>query len=97
MALRVVLADDHYLVREGMRRLLDAQPEIEVVAVCDDLDSLLAAVEAERPDVVVTDIRMPPDGPTRASEPPTACARRTRGRRGRAQPVRRAAATRSRC
>jgi len=62
MALRVVLADDHYLVREGMRRLLDAEPEIEVVAACEDLDSLLAAVEDEQPDVVVTDIRMPPTG-----------------------------------
>ncbi len=62
MPLRLVLADDHYLVREGMRRLLDAQRDIEVVAVCGDLDSLLAAVEAELPDVVVTDIRMPPTG-----------------------------------
>jgi DNA-binding NarL/FixJ family response regulator len=62
MPLRVVLADDHYLVREGMRRLLDAQPDIEVVAACGDFDSLLAAVETELPDVVVTDIRMPPTG-----------------------------------
>ncbi len=60
MAIRVVLADDHYLVREGVRRLLESEPEVEVVAVCGDLDSLLAAVEAERPDVLVTDIRMPP-------------------------------------
>jgi len=58
--IRVVLADDHYLVREGVRRLLESEPEVEVVAVCGDLDSLLAAVEAERPDVLVTDIRMPP-------------------------------------
>ena len=41
-------------------RLLEAEPELEVAAVCDDLDSLLDAVDAERPDVVVTDIRMPP-------------------------------------
>jgi DNA-binding NarL/FixJ family response regulator len=60
--IRVVLAEDHYLLREGIRRLLDAQPEIEVAGVCGDLESLLAIVEAERPDVVVTDIRMPPDG-----------------------------------
>jgi DNA-binding NarL/FixJ family response regulator len=58
--IRVVLAEDHYLVREGVRGLLDSQADIEVVAVCGDLDSLLAAVEAEHPDVVVTDIRMPP-------------------------------------
>ena len=61
MPIRVVLAEDHYIVREGIRRLLETQPNLEIAAVCDDLDSLLAAVEAERPDVVVTDIRMPPD------------------------------------
>ena len=60
MPIRLVVADDHYLVREGVRRLLDAVPDFEVAAACDDLDSLLAAVEAEQPDVVVTDIRMPP-------------------------------------
>jgi DNA-binding NarL/FixJ family response regulator len=58
--IRLVLADDHYLVREGVRRLLETEPDLEVAAVCSDLDSLLAAVDAERPDVVVTDIRMPP-------------------------------------
>jgi DNA-binding NarL/FixJ family response regulator len=57
---RVVLAEDHYLLREGIRRLLEADSSVEVAAVCEDLDSLLAAVAAERPDVVVTDIRMPP-------------------------------------
>jgi DNA-binding NarL/FixJ family response regulator len=62
VALRVVIAEDHYLVREGMRRLLDGHPDVEVVAACGDLDALLEAVEAERPDVVVTDIRMPPGG-----------------------------------
>ena len=61
MPIRVVLAEDHYIVREGIRRLLETQPNLEIAAVCDDLDSLLAAVEAEQPDVVVTDIRMPPD------------------------------------
>jgi len=60
MPIRLVLAEDHYLVREGVRRLLEAQTGIEVVAVCGDLDSLLEAVDRERPDVVVTDIRMPP-------------------------------------
>jgi DNA-binding NarL/FixJ family response regulator len=61
MPIRVVIADDHLLVREGVRRLLETEPDIEVAAVCGDLDSLLAAVAAEHPDVVVTDIRMPPD------------------------------------
>jgi DNA-binding NarL/FixJ family response regulator len=55
-----VIAEDHYLVREGVRRLLESQPDIEVAAVCGDLESLLAAVKEEKPDVVVTDIRMPP-------------------------------------
>ena len=54
------IAEDHYLVREGVRRLLETQPDLEIAAVCGDLDSLLAAVDAEQPDVVVTDIRMPP-------------------------------------
>jgi DNA-binding NarL/FixJ family response regulator len=62
VAIRVVLAEDNYLVREGLRRLLDSQAELEVAAVCGDLESLLATVDAERPDVVVTDIRMPPEG-----------------------------------
>jgi DNA-binding NarL/FixJ family response regulator len=57
-----VLAEDHYLVREGVRRLLETQPDLEVAAACGDLASLLAAVDAERPDVVITDIRMPPSG-----------------------------------
>jgi DNA-binding NarL/FixJ family response regulator len=61
VAIRLVLAEDSYLVREGIRRLLATQPELELVASCGDLDSLLAAVEAEKPDVVLTDIRMPPD------------------------------------
>lgn len=60
ISIRLVLADDHYLVREGLRRLLETRADLEVVAVCGDLDALLAAVAAERPDVVVTDIRMPP-------------------------------------
>ena len=60
MAIRLVLAEDHYLVREGIRQLLETRPELDVVAVCEDLDSLFAAVDAEEPDVVVTDIRMPP-------------------------------------
>jgi DNA-binding NarL/FixJ family response regulator len=59
-ALRVVIADDSYLVREGLIHLLAVSPELEVVAVCEDKYSLLEAIERELPDVVVTDIRMPP-------------------------------------
>src|SRR5215216_4492909 len=60
--LRLALAEDNYLVREGVRRLLDAQDGFEVVATCPDLDSLYAAVDQHRPDVILTDIRMPPTG-----------------------------------
>jgi DNA-binding NarL/FixJ family response regulator len=59
-SLRVVLAEDSYLVREGVRRLLETDPGIELTSCCIDLEGLLAAVERDRPDVVVTDIRMPP-------------------------------------
>ncbi len=57
---RVVLAEDSYLVREGVRRLLETDPLLELTSSCADLDGLLAAVERDRPEVVVTDIRMPP-------------------------------------
>lgn len=60
MPIRIVLAEDHFLLREGLRRLLEAEPDLEVVAVCESLDTLLDAVAAEQPDVVITDIRMPP-------------------------------------
>jgi DNA-binding NarL/FixJ family response regulator len=60
--IRVVLADDNYLLREGVKQLIETQPELELAAVGVDFDSLMAAVEAERPDVVLTDIRMPPTG-----------------------------------
>jgi DNA-binding NarL/FixJ family response regulator len=59
-AIRVVLADDSYLVREALTHVLSAADRIDVVASCADRDSLLQAIEAEQPDVVVTDIRMPP-------------------------------------
>jgi DNA-binding NarL/FixJ family response regulator len=58
----VVLAEDSYLVREGVRRLLDGEPDIDLVAVCEDYDSLLEAIGSAEPDVVLTDIRMPPTG-----------------------------------
>jgi len=62
MPIRVVLAEDSYIVREGVRLLFETEPELELVAVCEDLDSLMTAVEDHRPDVVLTDIRMPPSG-----------------------------------
>lgn len=60
MALRVVLAEDNYLMREGVCRLLEGGGGIEVAATGHDLESLLAAVREQHPDVLVTDIRMPP-------------------------------------
>jgi len=60
VALRVVFAEDDYLVREGTAALLEEVEEIDLVATAVDLDSLLAAVKEHRPDVVLTDIRMPP-------------------------------------
>ena len=60
MPLRVVIAEDNFLIREGVRELLATAPDVEVVASCGDMDSLLEAVEREKPDVVLTDIRMPP-------------------------------------
>jgi DNA-binding NarL/FixJ family response regulator len=62
MAIRVLVAEDNYLVREGVTRLLGTQDDVEVVGACEDFDALLAAVAADPPDVVLTDIRMPPTG-----------------------------------
>jgi DNA-binding NarL/FixJ family response regulator len=58
--IRVVVADDSYLVRQALEHVLETADGIEIVASCRDRDGLLLAIEAERPDVVVTDIRMPP-------------------------------------
>ena len=60
MALRVVVADDNYLVRQGVTSLLAEVEVIDVVATADDLDSLIRSVAENSPDVVLTDIRMPP-------------------------------------
>ena len=60
MPIRIVLAEDHFLLREGLRRLLEAEDDLEVVAVCDSYDTLLNTVTSQQPDVVITDIRMPP-------------------------------------
>jgi DNA-binding NarL/FixJ family response regulator len=59
-AIRVIVADDSFLVREALEHLLATADGVEVVAACGDRDTLLAAVARERPDVVVVDIRMPP-------------------------------------
>ena len=59
--LRVVIAEDNYLVREGTRRLLEDSGEVVVVAAVGVPDELLEAVDRLLPDAVLTDIRMPPD------------------------------------
>ena len=62
MPIRVVLADDSVEMRDVLVQILDRSPDIDVVAVADDEPSLLAAIEQTGPDVVVTDVRMPPTG-----------------------------------
>src|SRR5579862_8204353 len=57
---RVVVADDSVLVREGLEHLLSDVPALRLIAICADATTLLEVVEREHPDVVVTDIRMPP-------------------------------------
>lgn len=60
MTLRVVFADDNFLVRAGVSALLGEGDEIELVAAVGDADALIRAVIEHRPDAVLTDIRMPP-------------------------------------
>ena len=60
--LRVVFAEDNYLVREGTAALLAESDAVELVATATTKDELLAAVDAQEPDAVLTDIRMPPTG-----------------------------------
>jgi DNA-binding NarL/FixJ family response regulator len=61
-SIRVVLAEDNTLLREGISRLIEADEDLELVGVATDLPTLLALVDENQPDVVVTDIRMPPTG-----------------------------------
>jgi DNA-binding NarL/FixJ family response regulator len=60
MTIRVVLAEDSLLARDGIIRALEDDDEIEVVETCADLETLREAIDRNRPDVVLTDIRMPP-------------------------------------
>ena len=62
MGCRVAIAEDSLLVREGLAQLLSGHPDVSIVAMCADMPSLLDAVDRLRPDVVLTDIRMPPTG-----------------------------------
>jgi DNA-binding NarL/FixJ family response regulator len=60
MSIRVVIAEDSYLARQGITRALEQIDDVQVMAICEDLESARSAIEATHPDVVVTDIRMPP-------------------------------------
>ena len=61
---RVVFAEDNYLVREGTAALLESSGEVELVGMAASFDELLLAVEQHKPDAVLTDIRMPPTNTT---------------------------------
>jgi DNA-binding NarL/FixJ family response regulator len=60
--IRVVLAEDNALLREGISRLIETHDDLELVGVASDLPQLLEVIAEHKPDVVVTDIRMPPTG-----------------------------------
>jgi DNA-binding NarL/FixJ family response regulator len=62
MPIRVVVAEDHALLRQGLERMLTAAPDVELVGSAADLPSLLTLIDEAAPDVIVTDIRMPPTG-----------------------------------
>src|SRR5262249_35599244 len=64
--LRIVIAEDNYLVREGTRRLLEDSGQVTVLAAVGSAPELLDAVKRARPDAVLTDIRMPPAAPAAA-------------------------------
>ncbi len=58
--LRVLIAEDQYLTREGTRRLLEERPEVDVVGAAADYEGVLAEARRTRPDVVLMDVKMPP-------------------------------------
>ena len=62
MSIRVVVAEDHALLREGLHQLIDREADMEVVGTAADEAELLALVDTAEPNVIVTDIRMPPTG-----------------------------------
>ncbi len=62
MTIRLILGEDSYLAREGIERVLGRADDVELVGAYGDLDALITAVDEQQPDVVVTDIRMPPTG-----------------------------------
>lgn len=75
MAIRIVSAEDSYLIREGLRLLLETQEDLELIRSVTTLPALLAAVDEHAPDVVITDIRMPPTNRDEGIEAAEALAR----------------------
>ncbi len=61
-AIRIVIADDAFVIRQGLESTLAAEPDIEVVGVCSNGNELIDAIAARNPDIVIADIRMPPSG-----------------------------------
>ncbi len=59
--IRIVIADDHHVLREGFRNLLDAQENMQVVGEAGDCDTAAALIVQHQPDVAVLDIEMPPE------------------------------------
>ena len=96
MGIRVLLAEDNALLRQGLERLIEHDDALELVGSVADLPSLQKAVAEHEPDVVVSDIRMPPTKTDEGIQMAAAAARRAAGHRRRAaQPARRR--RRSRC
>lgn len=62
--MRVIVADDDVIVLAGVQRLLETFDDVTVIAACSSLDELMNSIENEQPDVVLTDIRMPPGNST---------------------------------
>ncbi|HEY0804120.1 MAG TPA: response regulator transcription factor [Pseudonocardiaceae bacterium] len=79
MTIRVVLAEDNYLLRAGTSALLAAVTDVELVGWAEDLGGLLVQVDEKRPDVVITDIRMPPTHSTEGLQAAAAIRRKYPG------------------
>jgi len=69
MAITVFLADDNLLIREGVKALIELDGDFELVGMAADFDGLVAGAEAAAPQVVVTDIRMPPSSGKESRRP----------------------------
>jgi len=74
-SIRVVLAEDNALLREGITRMIKDDDDFDLAGVAADYPELIHQITTHDPDVVVTDIRMPPPAPTRASARRRGCAR----------------------